>query len=217
MQKMTRNFCLISLLSVSCYGLLSPQAAALNQDSERQITLQETQKDSQNNVAPQSASTPTAATSSSKMTIYKVIGKDGVVTYTDKPQRNAEPLAFDGKTQNVVTAPKVSPLPSPKPVAPKPNYRVVIKSPAPEATIRNNLGEITISAAQPGAQKAPIYRLIFDDAPLVSNSSGVFKLSGIHRGAHTYKVELTNNTGKTLASSPVQTLYLHQASALINN
>ncbi|MEC7134744.1 MAG: DUF4124 domain-containing protein, partial [Pseudomonadota bacterium] len=37
------------------------------------------------------------------------------------------------------------------------------------------------------------------------------------RGAHTYKVELTNNTGKTLASSPLQTLYLHQASALINN
>ncbi|AFT75747.1 MAG: DUF4124 domain-containing protein [Pseudomonadota bacterium] len=205
---MTRHICLISLLLSSGNGLLPVQAEMLSQES--------TQQEAQENETGQS-SNATSAAATSPMTIYKVVGKDGSVTYTDKPQQNAEPLAFDVKTQNVVTAAKVTPPPPAKPAAPKPNYRVVIKSPAPEATIRNNLGEFTISAAQPGAPKAPIYRLIFDDAPLASNSSGVFKLSGIHRGAHTYKVELTNNTGKTLASSPLQTLYLHQASALINN
>ena len=208
MHYMTRHICLISLLLSSGNGLLPVQAEMLSQES--------TQQEAQENETGQS-SNATSAAATSPMTIYKVVGKDGSVTYTDKPQQNAEPLAFDVKTQNVVTAAKVTPPPPAKPAAPKPNYRVVIKSPAPEATIRNNLGEFTISAAQPGAPKAPIYRLIFDDAPLASNSSGVFKLSGIHRGAHTYKVELTNNTGKTLASSPVQTLYLHQASALINN
>lgn len=205
---MTRHICLISLVLSSGNGLLPVQAEMLNQES--------TQQEAQESATGQS-SNATSAAATSPMTIYKVVGKDGSVTYTDKPQQNAEPLAFDVKTQNVVTAAKVTPPPPAKPAAPKPNYRVVIKSPAPEATIRNNLGEFTISAPQPGAPKAPIYRLIFDDAPLASNSSGVFKLSGIHRGAHTYKVELTNNTGKTLASSPVQTLYLHQASALINN
>ena len=180
------------------------------------LSQESTQQEAQESETGQSGNATSTATAS-PTTIYKVVGKDGSVTYTDKPQQNAEPLAFDVKTQNVVTAAKVTPPPPAKPAAPKPNYRVVIKSPAPEATIRNNLGEFTISAAQPGAPKAPIYRLIFDDAPLASNSSGVFKLSGIHRGAHTYKVELTNNTGKTLASSPLQTLYLHQASALINN
>ena len=205
---MTRHICLISLLLSSGNGLLPVQAEMLSQES--------TQQEAQENETGQS-SNATSAAATSPMTIYKVVGKDGSVTYTDKPQQNAEPLAFDVKTQNVVTAAKVTPPPPAKPAAPKPNYRVVIKSPAPEATIRNNLGEFTISAAQPGAPKAPIYRLIFDDAPLASNSSGVFKLSGIHRGAHTYKVELTNNTGKALASSPLQTLYLHQASALINN
>ncbi|MEC7699678.1 MAG: DUF4124 domain-containing protein [Pseudomonadota bacterium] len=205
---MTRHICLISLLLSSGNGLLPVQAEMLSQES--------TQQEAQENETGQS-SNATSAAATSPMTIYKVVGKDGSVTYTDKPQQNAEPLAFDVKTQNVVTAAKVTPPPPAKPAAPKPNYRVVIKSPAPEATIRNNLGEFTISAAQPGAPKAPIYRLIFDDAPLASNSSGVFKLTGIHRGAHTYKVELTNNTGKTLASSPLQTLYLHQASALINN
>ena len=205
---MTRHICLISLLLSSGNGLLPVQAEMLSQES--------TQQEAQESETEQSGNATSAATAS-PTTIYKVVGKDGSVTYTDKPQQNAEPLAFDVKTQNVVTAAKVTPPPPAKPAAPKPNYRVVIKSPAPEATIRNNLGEFTISAAQPGAPKAPIYRLIFDDAPLASNSSGVFKLSGIHRGAHTYKVELTNNTGKTLASSPLQTLYLHQASALINN
>nr|WP_230633733.1 DUF4124 domain-containing protein [Alteromonas macleodii] len=205
---MTRHICLISLLLSSGNGLLPVQAEMLSQES--------TQQEAQESETGQSSNV-TSAAATSPMTIYKVVGKDGSVTYTDKPQQNAEPLAFDVKTQNVVTAAKVTPPPPAKPAAPKPNYRVVIKSPAPEATIRNNLGEFTISAAQPGAPKAPIYRLIFDDAPLASNSSGVFKLSGIHRGAHTYKVELTNNTGKTLASSPLQTLYLHQASALINN
>ena len=208
MHNMTRHICLISLLLSSGNGLLPVQAEMLSQES--------TQQEAQENETGQS-SNATSAAATSPMTIYKVVGKDGSVTYTDKPQQNAEPLAFDVKTQNVVTAAKVTPPPPAKPAAPKPNYRVVIKSPAPEATIRNNLGEFTISAAQPGAPKAPIYRLIFDDAPLASNSSGVFKLTGIHRGAHTYKVELTNNTGKTLASSPLQTLYLHQASALINN
>ncbi len=208
MHYMTRHICLISLILSSGNGLLPVQAEMLSQES--------TQQEAQESETGQS-SNATSAAATSPMTIYKVVGKDGSVTYTDKPQQNAEPLAFDVKTQNVVTAAKVTPPPPPKPAAPKPNYRVVIKSPAPEATIRNNLGEFTISAAQPGAPKAPIYRLIFDDAPLASNSSGVFKLTGIHRGAHTYKVELTNNTGKTLASSPLQTLYLHQASALINN
>lgn len=208
MHYMTRDICLISLLLSSGNGLLPVQAEMLSQES--------TQQEAQESETGQS-SNATSAAATSPMTIYKVVGKDGSVTYTDKPQQNAEPLAFDVKTQNVVTAAKVTPPPPAKPAAPKPNYRVVIKSPAPEATIRNNLGEFTISAAQPGAPKAPIYRLIFDDAPLASNSSGVFKLTGIHRGAHTYKVELTNNTGKTLASSPLQTLYLHQASALINN
>lgn len=203
---MTRHICLISLLLSSGNGLLPVQAEMLSQES--------TQQEAQESDTEQSGN---ATTATSPMTIYKVVGKDGSVTYTDKPQQNAEALAFDVKTQNVVTAAKATPPPPPKPVAPKPNYRVEIKSPAPEATIRNNLGELTISAAQTGAPKAPIYRLIFDDAPLASNTSGVFKLSGIHRGAHTYKVELTNNTGKTLASSPLQTLYLHQASALINN
>ena len=169
-------------------------------------------------VQDQASSNSPQSTANSKA-IYKVVNSDGTVTYTDQPVSQAEPMAFDDKTLNVVNATKAPalPPPAPAPAKAKPQYRVAIVSPQPEATVRNNLGEVTISAKQTSTTRAPLYRLVFDGAPYKSNSSGTFKLEGIHRGAHTFKIELTDNTGKTLASSPTQTLYLHQASALINN
>ena len=213
MQNIMRNICFISLLWTGSDGISPLKAAAQSKDNESQSTQQEVPMKE----TTQDSNSAASSTASSPKTIYKLTKKDGSVTYTDKPQVNAEPIAFSVKTQNVVTSAKVSPPPPPKPKVSKPVYRVVISSPAPEATIRNNRGEFTITASQTGAPRASTYRLIFDNTPFASNTSGVFKLSGIHRGAHTYKVELTNNTGKTLASSSEQTLYLHQASALINN
>jgi len=149
--------------------------------------------------------------------IYKVVNKDGSITFTDTPPTNATIVELDVKTRNVVSAMKVPEPQKSKVTKKKPNYSVSITSPAPEATIRNNAGDFVIKATQNSASKAPFYRLVFDGAPIQRNSSGVFKLEGVNRGAHEYKVELTNNKGKTLASSPVQTLYLHQASVFINN
>jgi hypothetical protein len=149
-------------------------------------------------------------------TIYKVEREDGSIVYTDMPSQNAQPLQFDEKTQNQVTA-----IPTPKPTTPtrdkiKPNYRVTIASPAPEATIRNNTGNITIRATQPNSPRASRYRLVFDGQAIETNNSGIFQLKGVDRGAHQFKVELTDNKGKTLASSDEQTLFLHQASVFIN-
>ena len=149
--------------------------------------------------------------------IYKTVNEDGSVTYTDTPPPNANVVELDIKTRNVVSAIKVPKPQKSKVSKKKTNYSVSITSPAPEATIRNNAGDFVIKATQNSASKAPLYRLVFDGAPIQRNSSGIFKLEGVNRGAHNYKVELTNNTGKTLASSPTQTLYLHQASVFINN
>ncbi|MDO6567273.1 DUF4124 domain-containing protein [Alteromonas sp. 1_MG-2023] len=150
--------------------------------------------------------------------VYKVKQADGSVLYTDSPSPEGATVEFDAKTQNVVSSPSV-----PKPAQPqttkteKKKYEVTIASPAPGATLRNNAGNLTIRANQPTSVKAPRYQLIFDGALLESNTTGVFNLNGINRGEHQYKVELTDNKGKTLASSALQTLFLHQASALINS
>ena len=148
-------------------------------------------------------------------TVYQVKQKDGSILYTDSPTPTARPLEFDAQTQNMVSAIPVPPVPIKQPQI-NLKYQVKIVSPKPSATIRNNLGDITIRAQQPSSPKAPRYRLIFDGAPLQSNTTGVFSLSGINRGAHEFKVELTDNKGKTLASTEVQTLFLHKASVLIN-
>jgi hypothetical protein len=205
-QKLTVNTFILLLLAALQSNSASAQAAAKRNDTQG----------TPNEVSSEKPM-PSNTQQSKSNGIYKVVAADGSVTYTDRPSVDAKPVAFDGKTQNVVTAAAPPPMPNPQVKAKQPNYTVSIQSPAPEATIRNNVGEITIQATQPSAPKAPIYRLVFNDAPYASNTSGVFRLSGIDRGAHTFKVELTNNTGKTLASSPLQTLYLHQASALINN
>jgi hypothetical protein len=181
------------------------------------VSLAQTTQTTQNENSGTKATESKAQNAAGNKAIYKIVNSDGTVTYTDKPASQAQPMAFDDKTLNVVNAAKAPVLPPPVPTKAKPQYRVSIVSPQPEATVRNNLGEVTISAKQLGTPKAPLFRLVFDGAPYKSNSSGLFKLKGIHRGAHTFKIELTNNTGKTLASSPTQTLYLHQASALINN
>lgn len=159
------------------------------------------------------AQTEPAPTSPS--VIYKVKRDDGSVIYTDSATANATEVEFDAKTQNVVASPSI-PMVAIDSKAASVEYKVVIDSPKPQATIRSNAGNLSIKASQPHKTKAPRYRLIFDNAPLQSNTTGNFALSGIDRGEHKFKVELTDNKGKTLASSAVQTLFLHQASVLIN-
>lgn len=157
--------------------------------------------------------------SASSQQIYKVVDNEGNITFTDKPSAKAKPVELRGRTQNVASGSKPTFVPSPSKVNKrnKNDFKVAIQAPEPEATIRNNAGDFTITAVQQGKSTASTYRLIFDGAAFASNNSGVFKLQGIDRGAHTYKVELTDNRGKTLASSPQQTLYLHKASVLIGN
>ena len=149
-------------------------------------------------------------------TIYKVVKEDGTVLYTDVPQDGAETLEFEANTKNVADSPDIKATQKTQSRDTQPDYKVSITSPEPEATIRNNNGQFSITAATTPAFRGR-YRLTFDGQPTRINSSGKFNLTGIDRGAHTYHIDIIDNKGKTLASSPQQTLYLHQASVFINN
>lgn len=151
---------------------------------------------------------------SSAQTVYKVVAADGTVTYTDKPVPGSEPV----RLTKLNTA---EPLASPSRLTTAQttqatNYTIIINNPAKEATIRNNLGEVTISAnIQPVASGS--YQLHMDGGIVATSSSGVFRLSDIERGAHLIKISFVDNKGKILASSEQQTFYMHKASALINS
>ncbi len=157
-----------------------------------------------------------AAQTVSAQTIYKIVKADGTVLYTDVPQEGAQAVELAGNTDNVANSLPVPDVKAPPQEKPKPDYQVSITSPEPEASIRDNQGNFSISASVTPAYKGR-YRLTFDGQALRMNNSGQFRLTGINRGAHTYHIDIIDNTGKTLASSPQQTLYLHQASVLINN
>ena len=147
--------------------------------------------------------------------VYKITNDDGTVIYTDTPSAQSEEVTFNGITDNVTPSIPASPATPPVASSPAIRYTVSIVSPQPEATVRNNNGKVTIKA-QAAPKPTGRFQLIFDGEPIQRNSAGIFALSGINRGAHPFSVALIDNKGKTLASSQQQTLYLHQASALIN-
>lgn len=148
-------------------------------------------------------------------TVYKVVLDDGTVMYTDKPVPNSEPVSIQSTATNSIPA-LAQPIPTNTPSqTPVESVAVSIQSPAPDATIRNNEGRVTISANS-SPQGSFAYQLWFDGIEVDTNSSGTFSLKDVHRGAHQYFIVLKDNTGKTLASSDTQTLFMHKASALIN-
>ncbi len=153
-------------------------------------------------------------------TIYKVVNEDGTVTYTDAPVNSPSATIFEVDRNTVNQSASLSPTSSP--IAPLQSTEahyppLEIASPAPETTIRNNQGNISIRVKPVQNPSSPTYALVFDGQIVQKNSTGLFNLSGINRGAHSYHVLLLNNTGKTLASSPEQVLFLHKASVLINS
>lgn len=154
------------------------------------------------------------STTLSAATLYKVTNADGSVTYTDRPVPGAE--AVDLGKVNSATIPRLASS------APKPankqreqiSYDLNIVQPAEEATVRSNLGEVTVTGRMTPTA-AGRYELYLDGALMESSGAPTFKLSGVHRGAHTLEIKFRNNSGKILASSPQRVFFLHRVSALI--
>ncbi|WP_164078380.1 DUF4124 domain-containing protein [Alteromonas facilis] len=151
-------------------------------------------------------------------TVYKVVAADGTVTYTDQPVPGSTPVHLNKVNTsqplarvNSATAPNTA-AKTEKPI----DYTLTITSPQDEATIRDNNGKFNINAQLTPAAPGGRYQLIFDGQNVGESDTGNFELSNVVRGQHRFKVEYTDNKGKVLASSPSQTLFMHQASALIN-
>ncbi|NVK58290.1 MAG: DUF4124 domain-containing protein [Alteromonadaceae bacterium] len=148
--------------------------------------------------------------------VYKVVNQDGSVTYTDQPLPGAEPVQL-GPINNVAMAtPKSTSAAIPRTPPAQPTPQLEILSPAEEATLRNNAGNMQIAVKVSHAKAKGRFALYLDGELIKEQLTGVFHLEGINRGAHTFYIEYADNKGKTLASTPPRTFYLHQASRLIN-
>ena len=146
--------------------------------------------------------------------IYKIVHKDGTISFSDTPAPGAEEIVLEKNTNRMQSMlPNNIPTPTPKKQAPE--YNLSILSPGPDATVRNNNGLVNI-ASEITPQVRGIYQLDFGGERYTS-STGVFSLEGINRGSYTYSISFTDNSGKVIASSETRTLHLHQASVLIRN
>lgn len=148
-------------------------------------------------------------------TVYKIVQEDGTVLYTDQAVPGSEPLDLSGV--NYSSMPRLA-VPPAQPINPSepegPTYRVQIASPLPEATIRDNAGRMAITATISPKLESGQFHLYLDNTLVASQSFGSFILDNVNRGAHTFLVSVTDNTGKTLASSEPQTFYMHQVSVI---
>lgn len=152
--------------------------------------------------------------------IYKVVNKDGSVTYTDRPQPDSQPVSL-GPDNRMVSPPAPVTTPTARANSSATRQRqpseITILQPEDQATVRNNAGNLQIAARVTNTQQGDKYQLFLNDELHSEQDTPLFTLNNLPRGAHSFYIVHKDNTGKTLASTTPRTFYLHQASRLINN
>lgn len=149
--------------------------------------------------------------------LYKVVQQDGTVIYTDKPQKGAVPVDLaktNSATMPALTGNQTQQLPTRKSEK-LPQYKLSVVSPANQATIRNNVGKVTVTG-----QLDPIgngkFELYLDGQLVQTSPAPSFQLTNVVRGEHSVQIKFIHHTGKILASSEPSVFYMHQASVFIN-
>ena len=139
------------------------------------------------------------------------VGRDanGVLVFSDSPLPGSEEVSLQSRP-NIMEATDTR-LPEKKPPAPEP-YTVSITQPENEATVRDNTGSVYISGRiSPRFQRGFRVRLLFDGKPHGEpQNSAVFVLRDVYRGEHNVQIELLDQNGKLIATSPLTTFYMHR-------
>ena len=152
-----------------------------------------------------------------KAEVYKKVNPDGSVEFTDVPKSSDEtPVPLSPMTTfKPTTAPPISSSPkSTKPSISK-YTSVSITSPANEETIRDNAGNLTVTASlTPNLQPGHKMILLDNGTNQGESTSGSFKLSNVDRGSHVLTIQVQDATGKVLISSEPVTVFLHRQSAI---
>ncbi|MGF1725870.1 DUF4124 domain-containing protein [Photobacterium nomapromontoriensis] len=151
-------------------------------------------------------------------TIYSWEDDDGVVHFSDQPHPEAKPLEI--KPPKIQSAPEPAADTVQADIVKKAEDNaaflppeVILLSPAHQATLRDNSGNITVTASSNRKlNKGHTVRLRLDGN--ISGRSQTqldWQLNHLDRGSHTLQIELLKY-GKVIASSDKITVYLHRAS-----
>ncbi|WP_372877700.1 DUF4124 domain-containing protein [Pseudomonas sp.] len=143
--------------------------------------------------------------------VYTYVDADGNRVFTDRPTSdNAERIELPA-TNNMSMPASAPPAPAAAPPAPTLSYRMLrILLPLPDATVRDNAGNLIVTASsEPALHSGHRFRLLLDGQPRDEGGrSPVFALENIDRGTHQLAVEIIDAQGRTLERTPSQPLHM---------
>lgn len=149
--------------------------------------------------------------------IFRTVDANGNVVFTD-----VAPVDRTGQTQSTeVTVPQVNtvpgrPVPAPPanaaPAATGPGYYTQLRvvSPANDATIRDNAGNVRIEfSLAPQLRSDHTLMLLLDGSPTqIAAVNGVFELANVDRGTRTVRARVVDRAGSVIIESDPTTFHL---------
>lgn len=169
--------------------------------------------------------------------IYRTVDENGNVVFTDVPPKDGEPGAAVDLDQPNSFTPESAPeqarrdgtsleswLGEEAPAededpgtSSSAGYSgVTIVSPANDASIRDNAGNLTVVAAvEPELRADHRLQLFLDGALRTTSDTPTFQLANVDRGTHAVEVRIVDEAGATLAASQPATFHLHRRSVLL--
>ena len=141
---------------------------------------------------------------------------NGVLVFSDSPQPGAEEVNLNQRA-NVMAATDPT-LPTTRKVEAEP-FSIAIVQPEEQGTVRDNTGSVYVSGKiSPMFERGLRVRILLDGKPQGEpQNTAVFILRDVDRGEHKLQMELFDQNGKLIATSPVTTFYLHRASVISPN
>ncbi|WP_157698188.1 DUF4124 domain-containing protein [Legionella clemsonensis] len=144
--------------------------------------------------------------------IYQWVDSQGVTHFSDTSHESAKKIEL----------PLISSFSSPSTVKPQKNtqqlqsstlYEITIVQPKNEATIRNNLGELTVVVKINRQLEAKETLILFCDGKIIrkTHKKWTFQLKGVERGTHELLVKILDEKGKELTTSKSIVFFMHRA------
>lgn len=146
--------------------------------------------------------------------VYRSVDRNGNVTYTNKAVKGAEKIKL--KPLSVYSAPEFkSANKGPEEPSGFPGYKsVVITAPAEDATLRDNPGNVTVTAGSEPAldlREGHKFQFFLDDKSVGEpQESSTKMLANLDRGEHQVGVAIVDVNGKSLKRSKKTRFFLHR-------
>jgi len=148
--------------------------------------------------------------------VYKSVGKDGSVIFSDQPTDGA--VEVQVKELETVKSLETPPLPdAPKIQAQQQKIYADLKitSPENELAIRDNAGNLDVSVTiKPDLRSEHKLVLYLDGNTYSTGNSPVFKLQNVDRGTHQLRVAVVDADGHQLIDSKSVSFHMLRFSAI---